>query len=71
MSTDRLQCRCAKWDLPCTAAATQEDMRCDVCRSGCAILRLYPQGADPDTVQAGKVAPMTTSHCRFDVFDVT
>jgi hypothetical protein len=40
------RCRCARHRLPCNDRATQEDMRCDLCRKGeCSLLAIGPHDA--------------------------
>jgi hypothetical protein len=32
------RCWCDRWPRRCQARVTQEDMRCNICRDGCALL---------------------------------
>jgi hypothetical protein len=55
-------CRCTKWDSRCAAQATQEDMRCEACREGCAWMRQFPLGTPLAAIEAGSAAPQLAAH---------
>ena len=47
------KCRCGTpSDGPCTRLATEEDLLCDVCRPGCAVITLMPFRGHPGSVRA-------------------
>ncbi|MER7131223.1 hypothetical protein [Streptosporangium saharense] len=47
---DLLVCQCRRTRDACTRTATQEDIRCDVCRGGCAQIGFGAPGTPPDQI---------------------
>lgn len=61
--TQRLApCQCARTPDTCKRTATQEDLRCDTCRNGCAAIGWAPTGTPPDQItRTGHCQPPTTT----------
>jgi hypothetical protein len=55
-------CQCSLYGSSCERTATQEDLRCDTCRNGCAAIGWAPAGTPPDQIRiTGHWQPPTTT----------